>query len=765
MNRTRPLLARMLLCMLAAVTVSTALAQNDTTPAGTWEGFIELPGTMLGVSVTLSLDTTGWSGSIDIPAQGAYGMPLEGVSVWGADVTFAIAGVPGAPKFTGTLSEDTIQGAFSQSGQQFPFSLERSTAEGTSPAAQTLFTDAAGRYTVQIPGGWAVADEGGVVTVTSPEGGMQVHFVVVPAGDPSPAVSEAWSLVEGAPDNDPIQALEPPSAAGIDHTVLYNYDTGTPTVLHQALAQTVGENLYLMLITADMLEAQRRGAQLQVVASSFTITAVEQVDLTGVTPRRVGEVTAELEEFIEYAMTGYGIPGAAVAIVQDGEVVYSRAFGVADAVSGEPLTTSTQMMIGSTGKTLTSMLIAQLVDEGVITWDTPVVQVLPQFAVGDETLTQTITFRNLLCACTGVPRRDFELLFNANELTAEGIIESLATFEFFTGFGEAFQYSNQLVATSGYAAAAALGAEYGTLQDEYARVLGERLLTPIGMVDTTLDFEEVITAGRHAVPHQQSLESGVYEPIDLGNEQMLSPVAPAGAHWSTVSDMARYLQTVMARGVTQDGQRVVSEENLLVTWEPQVPVSATESYGLGWMVGEYKGLPWIYHGGNTIGFTSEFTFLPSADVGIVVLTNAQASNAFNGAVEVRLFELLFDQPAEAAAQTEYGLNLAQAALDDVRARLLASTPAEEGEPFLGTYFNAALGTITLEWEGEQLIIDAGEFRAQVRPFLSHAGEFETYITYGGAMTGLPVELRVGDGGEAFVVISVGAEEYVFGRVE
>src|SRR5690606_22596971 len=124
------------------------------------------------------------------------------------------------------------------------------------------------------------------------------------------------------------------------------------------------------------------------------------------------------------------------------------------------ITPDTHMMIGSTGKTMTALLVAGLVDDGVIDWDTPVIEVLPRFAVADEELSRTITFRNLLCACTGVPRRDLELAFNYDELSAEAVVESLRSFEFFTAFGEAFQYSNQLVATAGYAAAAAAGAPY-----------------------------------------------------------------------------------------------------------------------------------------------------------------------------------------------------------------------------------------------------------------------------------------------------------------
>ena len=108
------------------------------------------------------------------------------------------------------------------------------------------------------------------------------------------------------------------------------------------------------------------------------------------------------------------------------------------------------MLIGSTTKTMTTLLMAQMVDEGVMTWDTLVTEVLPSFAVADPAITEAITMENLVCACTGVPRRDLELVFNSDELSAEEVVESLETFRFFTDFGEAFQYSNQMVATAGY---------------------------------------------------------------------------------------------------------------------------------------------------------------------------------------------------------------------------------------------------------------------------------------------------------------------------
>lgn len=736
--------------------------------AGTWVGAIEIPGSPLGVQVTLSAEGDDWSGTIDIPAQGAVGAPLDAVTVDGDDVSFAIAGVPGAPTFTGTVSDDAITGTFTQAGQSFPFSLARpdeaADDDAGAGAQASEYSDPQGRFSLQVPAGWTATEHDGFVRVEGPEGGIRVDVVVSEEGDPESAVAQAWTLTEPDTTLEPFQTLEPPSDPGVDRTVVMNYDVGDPSQIYQAVAQVVGDETYVLLVYGELGMLQRRNAQLQIVATSFEITSVEDVDLSGVEPRPVAGLVDEFEAFVTSTMDAYSVPGASIAIVQGGEVVYTEGFGVTEAGDGEPVTPATQMMIGSTGKTMTSMLIASLVDDGIIDWDTPVVDVLPRFAVADEELTPQITFRNLLCACTGVPRRDVELAFNYDELSAEAVVESLREFEFFTDFGEAFQYSNQLVATAGYAAAAAAGAPYGQLYEGYVEALDERVLEPIGMEHTTLDFDEVKEAGEYALPHQLSLESGEYEPIDLSFEELLVPVGPAGAHWSTAEDMARYLQTVLNVGVAPDGDRVVSEENLLVTWEPQVPISATDSYALGWIVSDYHGLPMLSHGGNTIGFTSEFLFLPEADLGIVVVANAQVANPFTGAVTARLLELVYDQPAEIQAQTDFQVEQIEQRLTEQREQLVDRVPLADALRYFGAYSNPALGEVSLRLEDGQLMLDAGEWSMKVRPYLDREGEFESYVTYGAPLSGLTLRLMTDDEGAQTMVLGDGIVSYTFERL-
>lgn len=445
-----------------------------------------------------------------------------------------------------------------------------------------------------------------------------------------------------------------------------------------------------------------------IIDTGLQVVGAEAEDITGREARALTpELVAELEAFIQDAMAQGGVPGLAVAVVQDGRVVYAAGFGVREQGGDEPVTAETLMMIGSTGKTMTTMLMAALVDEGLMAWDTPVVDVLPEFRLADPELTRQITLRHLVCACTGVPRRDLEMILNADEMSAEDVIASLAEFRLFTDFGEAFQYSNQMVAAGGYAAAAADGAEHGALFDGWIGSMQQRVFEPIGMHDTLVRQADVLARGNVAVPHGLDLE-GSYQPLAHEAERVVLPVAPAGAPWSNVLDMGRYLVTELNRGVSPDGVRVVSEANLQETWQPQVPIDASTAYALGWMVGEYKGLEPIAHGGNTLGFTSDLAFLPSEGLGVSVLSNASGANAVNEAIRTRVFELVYDLEPEAPAQLAYGLESRKQMLA-MTAQELFALDAGAVEPFLGAYHNEALGDLTLRLVDGALVADLGEF--------------------------------------------------------
>ena len=490
--------------------------------------------------------------------------------------------------------------------------------------------------------------------------------------------------------------------------------------------------------TAVQWQAETPGEE---AAATPVATPVVQAvaDLTGVTPLPLtGERLATFEAYVAAKLAEAGVPGAAVAVIQGGEVVFLQGFGVRQIGQPEPVTPDTLLRIGSVTKSFSSLLTATLVDAGRLSWDTPLVDLLPSFAVADPALTPRLTARDAFCACTGLPRRDFEFIFNAHELTPELLIAGIAKLPLTAPFGEKYQYSNQMVAAGGFAAAVADGGSAHDLTHAYTIALRERVLNPIGMPRTTLDLTDVLAEENYAIPHAADL-TGTLQPVALlDDDTWLVPVAPSGALWSSAAEMVRYVQTELAKGVNPNGRRVVSTDNLERTWQASIALQTGPGtppgmaafagyYALGWVLGAYGGQRLIWHSGGTLGFTTLVSFLPEADLGLVVLTNRSGTaGPFTYAVQFRLLELVFDQPAAFDALLEASLAGAATARADLLAHLGEIDPAAV-TPYLGIYANPDLGQVTLSLQGVVLTLDAGAVRSQLLPRIGDDGTVTGYI--------------------------------------
>jgi CubicO group peptidase (beta-lactamase class C family) len=374
---------------------------------------------------------------------------------------------------------------------------------------------------------------------------------------------------------------------------------------------------------------------------------------------------AEMEAYVAGALERFGVPGASVAVVQGGALRFARGFGVTElGGGGRPVGPDTRFIIGSVPKSMTALLVATLVDEGRLGWDTPVVEALPQFTLADPAATAAVTFRDLLSMRSGLPRFDGPLFFRP--LTPEEVVESLREVPLSAPPGEVFGYTNQGYATAGFAAAAAAGATYGRdLYPTYARLMQERLYDPAGMTRTALDFDAGAADPDRAGPHAVDLLLGRRTAVPLGLERGGFSVIPAGGTtWASAGDLARYLLLHLGRGVAPGGRRLVSEAGLLETRKPHTPMGGGTHFGLGWVVGEYRDQEHLTYGGGNLGYTSYVALLPALDLGVAVLTNASLAAPFTHAVADHVFEaaLGLEHTADAGHLTdeqEIGALLAQ----------------------------------------------------------------------------------------------------------
>ena len=450
------------------------------------------------------------------------------------------------------------------------------------------------------------------------------------------------------------------------------------------------------------------------------------VDLTTMTPLPLtGERREQFRAFIVDALEACETPGAAVAVVQNGEAVFLEGFGVREYGQLDAVTPDTLFRVGSITKSITATLAAALVDEGLVTWDTPVVDLLPSFALSDPELTGQVTVADALSAATGLPRRDLEIVLQADSLTTEGLLASVQTLPLLVAIGERYQYSNQAFGIAGYALAAAAGAAPDDLQAGYAAAATRHVLAPIGMERSTFALDTVLARGDYAIPHALDFSGAPRTVPLLAEDRFVQAVAPAGALWSSARDMSRYLEFQLARGVAPDGDRVISQASLLRTQQPGVMVpedaslpafvaAGLDAYGFGWFVGEYGGLNLISHSGGTYGFAAEVAFLPEAGLGIAVLTNDVVCGGLLAfSAQYRLFELVFDrEPSVAAlfATVRDRIATAQA----TTAAQLRPVDLAAVTPLLGWYEHPALGAIELKIRDDALMVDAGEVRSRLQ---------------------------------------------------
>lgn len=336
------------------------------------------------------------------------------------------------------------------------------------------------------------------------------------------------------------------------------------------------------------------------------------------------EALADFTDFVEENRRSYQIPGLAVAIVRGNELVLAQGFGVRDIRGDDPVTPDTLFHIGSTNKSVTAMFIATLVDNGLLDWDTPVVETVPEFELADPAATEQVTIRHLLSMSSGISE-DAEDDFDLEEANAADVFDLVADAELLGPPGEVFSYSNPSSAVSGYIGVLADGGDFDHLYEGYADQLQRRIFDPIGMTTATLSVEEARANPNLSASHV--FEDGqvvVAESYDFTGD----PLAPSGSIKASVVDMARYMMTQVNRGVAPDGTRVVSAANLTETWQPYIDTGENSDYAMGWEVGRGEEAGVIWHEGAYDSFTSILVFIPAAQSGLVVLTNLDDPDDF-----------------------------------------------------------------------------------------------------------------------------------------
>ena len=612
--------------------------------------------------------------------------------------------------------------------------------------------------TFTVPAGWTMTTTGSLVVLDPPEPDSHVAIGDVTAKDADAAVAAGWAAYKPGFNRSLRISLPQAPRNGWEERKAFQYETSpNERAVVSAYAWRAGDAWTVVLIDGTEPTFEKRGAPLSLAVQSLRPKGYSRESFAGKQAHPLDEQRlATLREFVASGMTMLDTPGVGLAFLDGGKTVWAGGLGVKELEKPDPVGPDTLFLAASNTKALTTLLLAELVDEGKMRWDQPVTELFPAFKLGDAATTKQVQVKHLVCACTGMPRQDMEWLFEYRGETPASAVELLGTMQPTSGFGEVFQYSNLMAAAAGFigGATAMPGKEWGAAYDQ---AMQTKVFAPLGMTTTTFDFTNALK-GDVAQPHGDDVD-GTVTRARMDVNYAVVPARPAGGVWTSARELARYVEMELAHGRLPDGTRLVSAENLLARYEPNVIVGEDVTYGMALMIDRRYGIPVVHHGGDIAGYHSDMIWLPDYGVGAVFLTNADSGVVIRGPLLRRLLEVLFDGKPEAEEMLKVAAAQRKAAIATERARLVIPADPSAVSNLAQRYVSPALGEVTVVKEGNATVFDVGEWRSSVASRTNDDGTL-SFITIDPTIDGL--EFVVADEpGQRRLITRDAQHEYVF----
>lgn len=403
-----------------------------------------------------------------------------------------------------------------------------------------------------------------------------------------------------------------------------------------------------------------------------------------------------LDGLIEGILRVARTPGAAIAIVADGESIFSKGYGYRDVEAKLPMTAETIYPIASTSKAMNTTILGMLVDDGVLSWDAPVQSYLPSFRLGDPHTSAQVTLRDLVTMRTGLPRHDW--LWMGNPIDRAVLVERIRYVELSAGFRERYQYNNLTATAAGYIAEIVTG-------QTWEELVQQRIVQPLRMSNTGFVLPRTgnVTVSYHENTHRELL---------VTKRLATEVTAPSGgAIHSTVEDMTRWTVFNM-NGGTVDGRPLIALRTLkdihssqvVVGSDPAAP-SPKATYSLGWFVDSYNGYDRLSHGGYLHDVSSEVMLFPERGIGIVSFINFGPPRLARLLNEHALDLLMGLEPEHTI---EDKLSEYEGQIKKTRARNASvprvenTTPSHAPTDHVGTYSHPGYGEIEIHAKGDEL---------------------------------------------------------------
>ncbi len=414
---------------------------------------------------------------------------------------------------------------------------------------------------------------------------------------------------------------------------------------------------------------------------------------------------ADIDAYTEEGMDTWSIPGLAIAVVKDDEVVLARGYGVRKLGEEARVDEHTLFGVASTTKAMTAAALAMLVDEGLISWDDRVIDHLPEFRLSDPWATSQVTIRDLLSHRVGVGRiTGNRIQFMTHEPRTE-IMRRMRYHDFEQPFRSGNVYSNVMYMVAGEIVPAVTGMSW----DDF---LMDRLFRPLGMHRSNTSITMIGEGENAAWPHQEIEGRVVTIP-----RRNFDNVGPSASVNTSAREMAEWMRLQLGEAGVHEGRRLISSEqmaemhqahNVSRIRDPQT--GSLASYGLGWSLREHRGYRIAQHGGASDGMNTNLVLVPEENLGVVVMTNT--FNSFMTALANEVIDRMLgvEERTDWAGiiRTNYERAYANAearrrAIEE--AREMGTRPSISAESLTGTFADSLYGEVVIAMDGDNLWLE------------------------------------------------------------
>lgn len=431
------------------------------------------------------------------------------------------------------------------------------------------------------------------------------------------------------------------------------------------------------------------------------------------------KLVTELDLFVQKAMKDWEVPGLAVVVVKDNQVIYKKGLGVREFGKQDPVGTQTLFACASTTKAMVATCMGMLVDEGKVNWNDPVIKHLPDFKLFDPYVTREIKIRDLFTHNTGVGNTDF--LWGMMNIPSDEVLKKMAFVKPSYSLRSSFVYQNIFYLAAGKVMEKITGKPWGVF-------IKERIFSPLAMTRTVPSYKEAVKLSNMTSPHFKI--DGI---VTIIEHSSADEIGPAGSVWSSIDDMGKWI-ACMLDSSKYSGGRLVRANTWTELFKPQVVVPESQfypsmhltkpnwmTYAFGWFQHDYKGSKVNFHTGSLDGVVAIAGQLPAYDLGVYVFANLDHAE-LRHAIMYKTFDLF-----GVGGNRDWSADL-QKVYDTIQAngekkqadfdanRQSGTSPSVPAEKFAGSYNDELYGEVIVENGPDGLSIHVNN---KIKASLSH----------------------------------------------